>query len=579
MITNSNLAVRAAIYARVSSDHQAQEQTIESQVSALRERLTSDGLTLDDELSFLDDGVSGATLNRPGLERLRDTAYIGGFQKLYVHSPDRLSRRYAYQVLVVDELRKQGVEVVFLNRAIGVSPEEDLLLQMQGMFAEYERAKIIERSRRGKRYKASRGSVSVLSGAPYGYRYVSRYEGDGEAAYEIHEEQSQVVKRIFEWVGRDRISIGAVCRRLKADGIVSAKGKPWWDRTSVWGILKNPAYSGSAAFGKTRTGTRYPQIRTQRGRSKTPRRTGSTYDTAASERISIPVPAIVSAELFDAVQQQLTENRLRGRERKRGSRFLLQGLLECQCCGYAYYGKKVSRSSSKGKVPYAYYRCVGTDAYRFGGKRVCENKQVRTDKLDDAVWNDACELLRNPTLLKREYERRLAAPKNSEGEESLKKQLTAAQRAVSRLIDAYADGVVNRSEFESRIERARKRESSLETKLNDHQAQAREQTALHEALECLGSFTDTIRDHLDKTDWNTRREILRTLIERVVIEHDQIRIVYRINFPLFAKMPKNEKVLHFCWRSDLTVVGQHCPARNRRLVPRMVGGRRKTILV
>ncbi len=486
---------------------------------------------------------------RPGLERLRDTAYVSSFQKLYVHSPDRLSRRYAYQVLLVDELKKLGIDVVFLNRAIGVSPEEDLLLQMQGMFAEYERAKIMERSRRGKRHKASRGSVSVLSGAPYGYRYITRHDGGGEAAYEIHEEHAAIVKRIFEWVGRDRISIGEVSRRLKSEGIPSARGKPWWDRASVWGILKNPAYSGSAAFGKTRVGTRRSQVRPQRGHSKAPRRTGSTYDTNPDEQIGIAVPAIVSEDLFVAVQEQLTENRLRGRERKRGARYLLQGLVECQCCGYAFYGKKVSRSSAKGKVPYAYYRCVGTDAYRFGGKRVCENTPVRTDKLNAAVWNDACELLRNPKLLRQEYKRRLESPCDSAGEESIRKQLTSAQRTVSRLIDAYADGVLKRDEFDSRIERARKRQSDLEERLTAQQSQTREQTSLREALECLDSFTRTVRDNLDHADWTMRREILRTLIERVLIEPNQIRIVYRINFPLFVKNRQSEKVLHFCWRS------------------------------
>jgi DNA invertase Pin-like site-specific DNA recombinase len=159
--------VRAAIYARVSSDKQAQEQTIDSQIAALCEQVARDGLSLAEECRFLDEGVSGSTLNRPALERLRDMAYVGGFARLYVHSPDRLARKYAYQVLLVDELQKQGIEIVFLNRAIGVSPEEDLLLQMQGMFAEYERAKIMERSRRGRRHAAVRGRVSVMSGAPY----------------------------------------------------------------------------------------------------------------------------------------------------------------------------------------------------------------------------------------------------------------------------------------------------------------------------------------------------------------------------------------------------------------------------
>ena len=163
-------AVSAALYARVSSDAQAQEQTIDSQVADLRKQAASDEVSLVESNCFLDDGVSGSTLNRPALERLRDTAYVGGFQRLYVHSPDRLARKYAYQVLIIDELQKQGIEIIFLNRAIGASPEEDLLLQMQGMFAEYERAKIMERSRRGKRHGATRGSVNASVGRHTCYR-------------------------------------------------------------------------------------------------------------------------------------------------------------------------------------------------------------------------------------------------------------------------------------------------------------------------------------------------------------------------------------------------------------------------
>jgi len=545
--------VSAALYARVSSDAQAQEQTIDSQVADLRNQAVQDEVSLIESNCFLDDGVSGSTLNRPALERLRDTAYVGGFQRLYVHSPDRLARKYAYQVLIVDELQKQGIEIVFLNRAIGASPEEDLLLQMQGMFAEYERAKIMERSRRGKRHGATRGSVNVLSAAPYGYRYIKRSEGDGQATYEINEEQAAVVRQVFQWVGRDRLSIGEVTRRLTASDTKTATGKDWWDRTTVWGMLKNPAYKGFAAFGKTRIGPRRPQLRTQRGHSKTPRRTGSTYDTDASEQVLIPVPSIVSEELFAVVEKQLTENRQRGRERKRGAKYLLQGLLQCKCCGYAYYGKKVSRSSAKGKSQWAYYRCVGTDAYRFGGVRVCQNKQVRTDKLDEAVWQDACQLLRHPKLLRKEYERRLASPQESDSLTLLKKQLATAQRTVERLIDAYTDGVLDRGEFDPRLERARQRVEKHQQQLDAHEHESREQASLREALACLDDFTSSIDTNLESADWELRREILRTLIDRVEIEEGQLRIVYRINFPLFAKKAsKNgrERSLHFCWRSD-----------------------------
>jgi site-specific DNA recombinase len=244
--------LQAAIYARVSSEQQANDHTIASQLAALHERVAADGLALPADRQFVDEGYSGATLVRPALERLRDLAAAGGIDRLYVHSPDRLARKYAYQVLVVDELQRVGVEIVFLNRELGRSPEDDLLLQVQGMVAEYERAKILERSRRGKRHGAHVGAVSVLCGAPYGYRYVRKVDGGGQARYEIVLEEARVVRQVFDWVGRERLSIGEVRRRLEQAGERTRTGKTVWDRTTIWGILKNPAYKGMAAFGKTR---------------------------------------------------------------------------------------------------------------------------------------------------------------------------------------------------------------------------------------------------------------------------------------------------------------------------------------
>src|SRR5262245_63603715 len=136
---------QAAMYARVSSERQAEAHTVESQVAALQERLARDGLHLSDELQFIDEGYSGAALVRPALERLRDVVAVGAVDRLYVHSPDRLARKYAYQVLLVDEFQRAGVEVIFLNHELGRTPEDELLLQVQGMMAEYERAKILDR--------------------------------------------------------------------------------------------------------------------------------------------------------------------------------------------------------------------------------------------------------------------------------------------------------------------------------------------------------------------------------------------------------------------------------------------------
>ena len=234
--------------------------TIDSQLTALQERVAQDGFTLTEELTFVDDGYSGSTLIRPGLEQLRDVVALQGLDRLYVLDPDRLARKYAYQVLLLDEFQRAGVEVIFLNRALGQSPEDELLLQVQGMVAEYERAKILERSRRGKRHAAQTGQVSVLCGAPYGYRYISKQEGGGQAHYEIILDQARVVRQIFDRVGRDRASIGEVCRRLQQAGERTRTGRTTWDRSVVWGILKNPAYKGTAAFGKTKAGPMRPKI-------------------------------------------------------------------------------------------------------------------------------------------------------------------------------------------------------------------------------------------------------------------------------------------------------------------------------
>src|ERR1700736_3763323 len=187
--------VRVAFYARVSSDQQADSGTIASQIRALRERIQQDGCLVDDELGFIDDGYSGSTLLRPALERMRDAAANGSIDRLYVHSPDRLARKYAYQFLLLEELQRAGVEVIFLNRELGRTPEDDLLLQVQGVVAEYERAKILERSRRGKQHAARCGCIHVLGGAPYGYRYVRKQEGGGEARYEIVAEEAQRVQQ------------------------------------------------------------------------------------------------------------------------------------------------------------------------------------------------------------------------------------------------------------------------------------------------------------------------------------------------------------------------------------------------
>ena len=545
------------LYARVSSEQQAQAQTISSQLDALHERIKKDGGILSPAHEFVDNGYSGSLLTRPGLERLRDAVAFGELDRIYVYSPDRLARKYAYQVMLVDEFERAGVELIFINRKIGESPEDELLLQMQGMIAEYERAQMLERSRRGKRHKAQKGSVNVLSGAPFGYHYIKAIDGGGEARYEVNEEKAEIVRNIFNWVGRERLSIGDVKRRLEAKEIPSPTGKSWWDRATIWGILKNPAYKGKAAFGKTRAGELRPRLREQKGGSMQPRSGRSTYDVPSEEWLSIPVPSIVSDKLFSSVASQLEENRKRSRQGKRGAKYLLQGLLVCDCCGHSYYGKSLSPSARKNKPrSYAYYRCIGSDAYRFGGERLCYNKQVRTDRLEQVVWQEVGHLLEDPKRLESEYQNRLK--KIQEGDkntnlEVLEKQLSKIRKGISRLIDSYADGYLEKAEFEPRIQRFRSRLKTLESQVQEIQEQNQQRGDLERVIGQLEEFSSKVREGLDKLDWHGQRELIRTLVKRVEIGKERVNVVFRI---AEGPLPGGEDpFLQDCWKGSWPPVG------------------------
>jgi site-specific DNA recombinase len=564
-----------AAYARVSSDQQAKSGTIDSQLAALKERIASDGEQLAEDMLFVDAGVSGATLIRPQLERLRDRAALGVMDRLYVLSPDRLSRKYAHQVLLLEELLACGVEVVFLNHAIGTTPEEELLLQMQGMIAEYERAKIMERNRRGKLHSARRGSVNVLTGAPYGYRYIRKERDGAPAQYVIDFAQAKTVRQIFHWVGVERLSIGEVVRRLDAAGIATATGKAHWDRSVIWGMLQNPAYKGRAAFGKTQAkAPPLPRVRPARHSDETPKKGYSAVRTARSEWIGIPVPALISEELFLAVQHQLDENRKYARARRRGAAYLLQGLVVCGHCHYAYYGKKVGKAAAKGGRDYAYYRCIGSDAYRFGGERICDNTQVRTQRLDDLIWQEVVALLSDPGRLKREYERRLAVLEQDEQATAdtlaLEKQKRHLQTSKSRLIDSYTEGVIEKTDFDPKMGQIKFKLEQIDRQIAASREHAAGQCELFLVINRLEEFAAAVNDRLSTIDFTTKREIIRALVKRIEIHRDEIVVVFRVDPDPGPQSPDgsvNSKggrsIMQDRTGRNLTLVGEHLPARLR----------------
>ena len=294
-----------------------------------------------------------------------------------------------------------------------------------------------------------------------------------------------------------------------------------------------------------------------------PRRGCSTYDVSSEEWLSIPVPAIVSEALFSSVQTQLQENRQRARQGQRGAKYLLQGLLVCQCCGYAYYGKAISPSARKGNPRnYAYYRCIGSDAYRFGGQRLCENKQVRTDRLEQRVWQEVCQLLEDPNRLAQEYQHRLEVVQRTHEDTNLghlEKQIAKVRQGISRLIDGYAEGYLDKAEVEPRIRRFKERLEALEKQSQNLRLQDQQRRDLQLIIGHMEEFSARVKSGLENLDWNGQRELIRTLVKRVEIGKEQINVVFRV-----AEGPlpgAEDPFLQDFWRGDVALVGEYLPPR------------------
>src|ERR1700680_4426502 len=519
-----------AIYARVSSEQQREANTIASQTASLIEFAKNHDLEVPKEWVFEDDGYSGATLERPGLEGVRDLAAEGQIQAVLAYAPDRLSRKYAYQILLIEELARNGVETVFVKAPQGSSAEDQLLVQFQGMIAEYERAQILERSRRGKRHRAQSGEVSVMSGAPYGYRYVRKTD-EAPAAYAVLETEARVVERIYEMYTVEGLSIGEITRRLNAEGIPTRKASARWERTTVWAVLRNAAYRGIACFGKTRASSRTRVMRPQRRRGViTPSMTAG-HERPREEWIEIPVPALVSEDSFARAQELLQENKIRSR-RRTIEPSIVQGLVSCQKCGYAF--ARTSTRTSARKIHY--YKCIGSDSWRKLGGPVCDNgRLVRQDLLDQIVWAEVIRLLEDPMLIQQELDRRLAAARSSDPtkkhEQSLQRELIHVGKGLERVLNAYQEGLLSIEQLRERLPGLRQREQMLRTELRAIADQVNDRAAFLRLAETLTAFLTRLRSTAETLNVAERQRIVRLLVKDVLVGDNDITIRHSIPIP------------------------------------------------
>ncbi len=518
----------AAIYARVSSARQAKDQTIGSQLSALRDHAAASRLEVPEEWVFADEGHSGATLVRPGLEALRDLAAQGCLDVVLVYSPDRLARKFAYQALLIEELARCGARAEFVKGPRGDSPEDQLLIQFQGMFAEYEKAQLMERYRRGKAWRAKSGSVNVLSGAPFGYRYVRKTPESG-AFYEVVGHEAVLVAEMFRRYADDSASIADLRRWLTDQGVRTRTGKERWDRSVIWGMLRNPAYAGTAVFGKTQA------VHEPAGLNRTARLAGRTVprqvrvqDRPREEWTGIPVPALVDEETFDRVQQRLADNkRFAARNTKVPS--LLQGIAACASCGYGYY--RTTTTTTAGNKIY-YYRCLGSDDYRYQGGRVCQNKPVRADYADQVVWDHVTALLADPALIRAEIGKRLERARTSDPVTKKRGQLEQALAktgtSINAMITAFSEQLLTIDELRSRMPALRARETGLKDQIAALDAQAADRDAYLRLAGDLEGFLARLRASSATATVEDRQRVLRAVVQDVLVGPEKITIRHRI---------------------------------------------------
>ena len=518
----------AAIYARVSSARQAKDETIGSQLAALREHAAASRLDVPEDWVFADEGHSGATLIRPGLEALRDLAAQGCLDVVLVYSPDRLARKFAYQALLIEELARCGVRAEFVKGPRGDSPEDQLLVQFQGMFAEYEKAQLAERYRRGKAWRAKSGSVNVLSGAPFGYRYVRKTPESG-ARYEVIEHEAVLVAEMFRRYADEGAAIADLRRWLTDQAVRTRTGKERWDRSVIWGMLRNPAYCGKAVFGKTQA------VHEPAGLNRTARLAGRTVprqvrvqDRPREEWTGIPVPALVDEETFDRVQQRLADNK---RFAARNTRVpsLLQGLAACSSCGYGYY--RTSTTTSAGKKIY-YYRCLGSDDYRYPGGRVCGNKPVRADYADAVVWDHVTALLADPALIRAEISRRLERARTSnpvtKKRGQLEQALAKTSKSISAMVTAFSEQLITIDELRARMPALRARETSLKDQIATLDARAADRDAYLKLAGDLEGFLTRLRQNSATANTGDRQRVLRTVVQDILIGPEKLTIRHRI---------------------------------------------------
>ena len=510
--------MRAAVYARVSTTRQAQAQTIEQQLDRLRVAVAERGWELDDQNVYRDDGFSGAGLGRPGLDRLRDHAALADLDVVLVTAPDRLARNYVHQVLLIEELASHGCQVEFLDRPMSQDPHDQLLLQIRGAVAEYERTLIAERMRRGRLAKLRAGTLLPWTRPPFGYRLDAERPRD-PAAVRVEPSEAVLVAQLFDWYLEPQATVYQLARRLTDLGVATPMGKPCWNVASVRGILRNPAYTGRALTNRTRV---MPARR--RKSAMLPAGPGISHAPRPPEDwIEVPVPQIVSEETFAQVQAKLDANQ-QGAARNTRHEYLLRALVSCGAC-------RLSCTARRSAAGYCYYLCRGrTDPLRAAQGQRCTARYIPAGQLDELVWADLCALLTDSAHVARALARARGGawlPQELQARQAtIRQALGQLDRQRQRLLDAYLAQVIGLDELQRKHQELDRRHDTMLAQQRQLEAAAGQQLELQAVADGIERFCQTVRAGLATATFSQRRQLAELLIDRVIVTDSEVEIRY-----------------------------------------------------
>jgi site-specific DNA recombinase len=440
-----------------------------------------------------------------------------------VTAPDRLSRNDVHQMLVLEELERHGVRVQFLDRPMSDDPHDRLLLQIRSAVGEYERTLISDRMRRGRLMKYRRGQLLPWSRPPYGYRVNPEQPRDPDGAC-LDEAEATLVAEMFAWYLEPGCTLYRVAKRLTELGVPTPTGKPRWNVSSVRGILRNPAYTGTAYANRTQ-----PIPSKKRKSALLPVGPGTSSAARSEEEwIAIAVPAVVSQEVFEQVQEKLSHNQQSALRNNKAYNYLLRGLVSCGHCRLSAHGRTTGRNDA-----YHYYVCRGrSDSLRAAQGERCTARYAPAVQLDALVWEDLCKVMTHPDLIAHALERAHGGhwlPQELQARianlERAKRQLAGQQE---RLLEAYLANVVMLDEFERKRQELRQKQEAVEQQIAQLQATATQRAELSETLTSIETFCQQVRPALESASFAQRRQLVELLIDRIIVTDETVEIRYVI---------------------------------------------------